>query len=73
MNSHKLYNTDKQNLEKNKSENVDLEILDMSGLVTANVLNTKISEVDEKISDTSGLVNSIVLNTEISKVEKQNS
>ena len=45
----------------------------MSGLVTANVLNTKISEVDDKISYTSGLVNSTVSNTEISKVEKQNS
>ena len=45
----------------------------MSGLVTANVLNTKISEVDDKISYTNGLVNSTVLNTEISKVEKQNS
>ena len=45
----------------------------MSGLVTANVLNTKISEVDDKISDTSGVVNSTVLSTEISKIGKQNS
>ena len=44
------YNTDKQNLEKNLGD-VDKKIPDVSGLVTATVLNTKIGEFENKIPD----------------------
>ena len=42
------YSTDKQNLEK-KIGDVGKKIPDISGLVTATVLNTKISEVENNI------------------------
>ena len=49
------HSTDKQNLEK-EFPNVDKEIPDFSGLVTATVLNTKISETENKIPYTKTLV-----------------
>ena len=42
------YKTVKQNFE-NKFEDVDNKRRDVSGLVTASVLNTKIKEIDNKI------------------------
>ena len=44
-----------------------IKIPDTSGLVTKNVVNTKISEVQNKIPGTSDLVNTTVLNTKISE------
>ena len=49
------HSTDKQNLEK-EFPDVDKEIPDFSGLVTATVLNTKISETENKIPYTKTLV-----------------
>ena len=46
-------------------------MLDISGLVTTTVLNSKISEVKIKIPDTSSLVTSTVFNTKISEVENK--
>ena len=62
------YNTDKQNLEKNKSEIFIEKIPDMSALVTTTVLNTKISEVENKVPNTSNLVTTNVLHIKISEV-----
>ena len=62
------YNTDKQRLKKKMDLNN--KIPDVSGLVTTNVLNTKISEVENKIPDTSGAV-ATVLNTLIIEAENK--
>ena len=47
------------------------KILDLSALVIATVLNTKIWEVESRLSYTSGLVTTIVLNTKITEVENK--
>ena len=36
-----------------KNGDIDKKILDASGLVTANVLRTKVSEIENKITNTS--------------------
>ena len=41
------YNTDKQNLEKKKTEDVDKKMPDTSGLLNATVLKTKISQIGD--------------------------
>ena len=45
--------------------------MDVSGLVTTNVPNTKIGEVENKIPHTTGLVTTAVLNTKIKEVENK--
>ena len=47
------------------------KIPDISRLVTAAVLNTKISEAKNKIPDTSSLVTTTVLNTKTGEVENK--
>ena len=42
----------------------------MNGLLTTNILNTKVSEVEKKMPDTNRLVTTSVLNTKNSEVEK---
>ena len=63
------YNTDKQSLVKKM--NILIKIPDVSGLVTTNVLNTKIGNVENKIPVFSGLVTITVLNTKIKEVENK--
>ena len=45
------------------------KIVDVSGLVTSTVINTKIGEVENKTPDVSGLVKKTVHNAEISGIE----
>ena len=54
---------------REKIEDVDKKIPDLSGLVTTTVFDTKISEIENKIRGTRGLVNTIVLNTKTGLVE----
>ena len=63
------YNKDKQRLEKKMY--VDNKILDVTGLVTTAVFNTRISVVENKIPDTNVLVTTTVLNTKINEAEKK--
>ena len=59
------YNTDKRNFEK-KIRDLQNKTPDVSGLVTATVLITKI---ENKIPDTSSLGTTALLNTKIGDVE----
>ena len=62
------YKTVIQNFE-NIFEDVDNKRRDVSGLVTASVLNTKIKEIDNKIPDLNGLVKKTYYDAKISEIE----
>ena len=62
------YKTVIQNFE-NIFEDVDNKRGDVSGLVTASVLNTKIKEIDNKIPDLNGLVKKTYYDAKISEIE----
>ena len=62
------YNRDKQNLKKIIG-NVAKKIPDISGLVTATVLDTKIKDVDCKITGLSGLVKKAHYDGKILQIE----
>ena len=47
------------------------KVLDVSSLVTANVLNTKIRGVEKKIPDASGLAKKTGYNAKISDIEEK--
>ena len=63
------YNTGKQTLQKKIGD--DQKILDVSGLVTKTVLNTKIKEADNKIPDVIGLVKKTDYDAKILDIEKK--
>ena len=56
---------------ENKVEDVDKIIPNVSGLMTAAILDRKIGKVKNKIPDVSGLVTTTVLNRNIREVEKK--
>ena len=64
------YNTKKQSLEK-ETRNVDKKVLDVSALVTATLLYTKIGGIKNRTPDTSGLVTITVFNTKIGEAENK--
>ena len=66
----KLYNTDKQNLER-KTGYVHKKRPDVGGLVTTTVLDAKIGEVENNIPDANVFVKKTNYNAKISDFDKK--